>query len=152
MKTRSILTLIASCLMLFSVSAVFSQAADPAVKKSDAGICHDKASTSYGTTKKFEAFPTMEACLKSGGRAPANAAVAEVIVKKSDSGICHDKSSASYEKNSEIHALQNTGRVCEEWWHLAQEIKHHARKSAAHALQILSQMTQLPINWHGALM
>ena len=71
MKTRSILTLIASCLMLFSVSAVFSQAADPAVKKSDAGICHDKASTSYGTTKKFEAFPTMEACLKSGGRAPA---------------------------------------------------------------------------------
>ena len=88
MKTRSILTLIASCLMLFSASAVFAQAADPAVKKSDAGICHDKASTSYGTTKKFEAFPTMEACLKSGGRAPANAAVAEVIVKKSDSGIC----------------------------------------------------------------
>lgn len=102
MKTRSFLTLIASCLMLFSASAVFSQAADPAVKKSDAGICHDKASTSYGTTKKFEAFPTMEACLKSGGRAPANAAVAEVIVKKSDSGICHDKSSASYEKTQKF--------------------------------------------------
>jgi len=44
----------------------------------------------------------MEACLKSGGRAPANAAVAEVIVKKSDSGICHDKSSASYEKTQKF--------------------------------------------------
>ncbi|MDE3232724.1 MAG: hypothetical protein KGN99_05400 [Pseudomonadota bacterium] len=44
----------------------------------------------------------MEACLKSGGRAPANAAVAEVVVKKSDSGICHDKSSASYEKTQKF--------------------------------------------------
>jgi hypothetical protein len=44
----------------------------------------------------------MEACLKSGGRAPANAAVAEVLVKKSDSGICHDKSSASYEKTQKF--------------------------------------------------
>jgi hypothetical protein len=102
MKTRSTLTLIASCLALISASAVFAQAADPAVKKSDAGICHDKSSTSYGTTKKFEAFPNMEACLKSGGRAPANAAVAEVLVKKSDSGICHDKSSASYEKTQKF--------------------------------------------------
>jgi hypothetical protein len=40
--------------------------------------------------------------LKSGGRAPANAAVAEVVVKKSDSGICHDKSSASYEKTQKF--------------------------------------------------
>ena len=98
MKTRSTLTLIASCLTLLSASAVFAQSADPAVKKSEAGICHDKSSTSYGTTKKFEAFPNMEACLKSGGRAPANAAV----VKKSDSGICHDKSSASYEKTQKF--------------------------------------------------
>jgi hypothetical protein len=44
----------------------------------------------------------MEACLKSGGRAPANAAVAEVLVKKSDSGICHDNSSASYEKTQKF--------------------------------------------------
>jgi len=32
MKTRSTLTLIASCLTLLSASAVFAQAADPAVK------------------------------------------------------------------------------------------------------------------------
>jgi hypothetical protein len=90
MKTRSTLTLIASCLTLLSASAVFAQSADPAVKKSEAGICHDKSSTSYGTTKKFEAFPNMEACLKSGGRAPAR------------------QKQCQLRKNSEIHALQIT--------------------------------------------
>ena len=102
MKTRFTLALIATCLTLFNANFASAQTADPAVKKSDSGICHDKSSTSYGATKKFEAFTTMDACLKSGGRAPANAAVAEVIVKKSDSGICHDKTSASYEKTQKF--------------------------------------------------
>jgi hypothetical protein len=101
MKNRFSITMIASCLTLLSAGTVLAQAADPAVKKSDSGICHDKSSTSYGATKKFEAFANMDACLKSGGRAPANAA-AEVVVKKSDSGICHDKSSASFEKTQKF--------------------------------------------------
>jgi len=108
MKTRSTLTLIASCLTLLSASAVFAQSADPAVKKSEAGICHDKSSTSYGTTKKFEAFPNMEACLKSGGRAPANAAVAEVVVKKIGQRHLPRQKQCQLRKNSEIHALQIT--------------------------------------------
>jgi hypothetical protein len=48
----------------------------------------------------------MDACLKSGGRAPANAAAAETVVKKSDSGICHDKTSASYEKTQKFTAFK----------------------------------------------
>ena len=49
----------------------------------------------------------MEACLKSGGRAPANAAAPEpVMVKKSDSGICHDKSSTSFEKTQKFTAFK----------------------------------------------
>jgi hypothetical protein len=74
------------------------EAAEPAVKKSDAGICHDKNSNSFGNTKKFTAFATMDECVKSGGRPAAGqpAATAEPIVKKSDSGICHDKNSTSY--------------------------------------------------------
>jgi hypothetical protein len=84
-----------------------AQGADPAVKKSDSGICHDKTSSSYGATKKFEAFPNLEACLKSGGRVPANAAAPEVVVvKKSDSGICHDKSSPSFEKTQKFTAFK----------------------------------------------
>ena len=106
MHKRFTLTLIASFFSLFSASTVLAQAADATVKKSDSGICHDKSSTSYGATKKFEAFPNMEACLKSGGRAPANAAVAEVVVKKSDSGICHDKNSASFEKTQKFTAFK----------------------------------------------
>jgi len=78
-------------------------AADPAVKKSDAGICHDKTSPSYGNTKKFTAFKTLDECVKSGGTLPAKtAAAAEPVVKKSDSGICHDKTSASYERTQKF--------------------------------------------------
>lgn len=80
------------------------EAADPVVKKSDAGICHDKTSTSYGNTKKFTGFTSMDECVKSGGRHAAGqpTAAAEPIVKKSDSGICHDKNSPSYERTQKF--------------------------------------------------
>ena len=78
-------------------------AAEPEVKKSDSGICHDKTSASYGNTKKFTAFKTVDECVKSGGTLPAKtAAAAEPVVKKSDSGICHDKSSPSYERTKKF--------------------------------------------------
>jgi hypothetical protein len=81
-------------------------AADPVVKKSDSGICHDKSSNSFSNTKKFTAFASMDECVKSGGRAaagkPAAGAAPEPIVKKSDSGICHDKSSPSYERTQKF--------------------------------------------------
>jgi hypothetical protein len=79
------------------------EAAEPAVKKSDTGICHDKTSASYGNTKKFTAFKTLDECVKSGGTLPAKtAAAAEPVVKKSDSGICHDKTSPSYERTKKF--------------------------------------------------
>jgi hypothetical protein len=80
------------------------EAADPVVKKSDTGICHDKTSASFGNTKKFTAFASMDECVKSGGRPAAGqpAAAAEPIVKKSDSGICHDKNSPSYERTKKF--------------------------------------------------
>lgn len=105
MKLRLTSALLTSCVLFGTPSLVLAQAADPAVKKSESGICHDKTSTSYGATKKFETFANMEACLKSGGRAPANAAP-EVLVKKSDSGICHDKNSASFEKTQKFTAFK----------------------------------------------
>ena len=70
------------------------KAAEPAVKKSDNGICHDKSSPSFGNTKKFTAFNSMDECVKSGGKAP--------VVKKSDSGICHDSKSPSYERTKKF--------------------------------------------------
>jgi hypothetical protein len=86
--------------------AIAAEPAAPAVKKSDAGICHDKTSNAYGNTKKFTPFASMDECVKSGGRAPAGqpaaAATAEPIVKKSESGICHDKSSTSYERTKKF--------------------------------------------------
>ena len=81
------------------------KAAEPAVKKSDNGICHDKSSPSFGNTKKFTAFNSMDECVKSGGKAPAGqsaAAAAAPVVKKSDSGICHDSKSPSYERTKKF--------------------------------------------------
>jgi hypothetical protein len=80
------------------------EASEPVVKKSDAGICHDKNSNSYGNTKKFTGFASMDECVKSGGRPAAGqpTAAAEPIIKKSDSGICHDKNSASYERTKKF--------------------------------------------------
>jgi len=93
-------TLLSLCLSV-SYAADKNEVADPVVKKSDAGICHDKNSPSFGNTKKFTGFTSMDECIKSGGRATAGQA-AETIVKKSDSGICHDKNSASYERTKKF--------------------------------------------------
>jgi hypothetical protein len=107
MQHRALSALIISLAFLVLPHLANAQAPDPAVKKSESGICHDKSSTSYAVTKKFEAFANLEACLKSGGRAPANAAAPEpVMVKKSDSGICHDKSSTSFEKTQKFTAFK----------------------------------------------
>ena len=79
--------------------AATAWAADPAVKKSDAGICHDSSSPSYGNTKKFTPYNSVDDCVKSGGKLPAGKeAPASDVVKKSDAGICHDKSSPHYDK------------------------------------------------------
>ena len=82
------------------------EAAEPAVKKSDSGICHDKTSPSFANTKKFTPFNSVDECVKSGGKLPAGqpaaAAPAAPIVKKSDSGICHDAKSPSYERTKKF--------------------------------------------------
>ncbi len=79
---------------------------EPSVKKSDSGICHEKGSPSYGNTKKFTPFATVDECVKSGGKLPAGqpaaAAPAAPMVKKSDSGICHDAKSPSYERTKKF--------------------------------------------------
>ncbi len=101
MNSHSVKLLMAACI---SACACTAFAADPVVKKSDTGICHDKTSASFANTKNFAPFASMDECIKSGGRAPAGqpAAAAEPIVKKSDSGICHDKNSASYERTKKF--------------------------------------------------
>ena len=60
-------------LFLLSISIVscgLPNNAHAQVKKSTSGICHDRSSSSYNRTKSFEAFSTIEACLRSGGRLP----------------------------------------------------------------------------------
>ena len=43
-------------------------AAQPAVKKSQQGICHERGSGAYKLTKHFESYDSLELCLASGGR------------------------------------------------------------------------------------
>ena len=87
-----------------ALAADKKEAAEPMVKKSDAGICHDKSSPSFGNTKKFTPFASLDECVKSGGKPPAAqpAAPATAVVKKSESGICHDAKSPSYERTKKF--------------------------------------------------
>ena len=62
----------ASCLMV--LAAGVTHAADPAVKKSSSGICHDSSSPNYKQLKDFTPYKTIDACLKSGGKMPAGVA------------------------------------------------------------------------------
>ena len=62
----------ASCLMV--LAAGVAHAADPAVKKSSSGICHDDSSPNYKQLKDFTPYKTIDACLKSGGKMPAGVA------------------------------------------------------------------------------
>jgi hypothetical protein len=41
-------------------------------KATSSGICHAPGSASYKSVKKFTPYPTLEACLASGGRLPKN--------------------------------------------------------------------------------
>lgn len=43
---------------------------NPAVKKSNAGICHKKGTNFYNNTKNFTAYNSIDDCLSSGGRLP----------------------------------------------------------------------------------
>jgi len=61
------------------------------VKKSSSGICHDQQSPHYDRTKNFKAFDSLDKCLKSGGRLPAN-------FKKSEAS-----SGSSYSRNAFKH-------------------------------------------------
>ena len=87
-----------------AMAADKKEAVEPAVKKSESGICHDKTSNSFGNTKTFTAFSNLDDCVKSGGKLPAGQPVATAvpIVKKSDSGICHDSKSPSYERTKKF--------------------------------------------------
>ncbi len=42
------------------------------VKKSQSGICHEQGTSLYKRTQNFEPFDSLEKCLASGGRRPAN--------------------------------------------------------------------------------
>jgi hypothetical protein len=58
---------------LFATGGVLAQgAADPEVKKSSAGICHERGTGSYGRTKNFEPYDSLEKCVASGGRRATN--------------------------------------------------------------------------------
>ena len=50
--------------------SAWAHAEAPAVKKSKNGICHAAGSTYYALTKHYTPYPSMSACLDSGGRRP----------------------------------------------------------------------------------
>ena len=69
LQKKNIVLMIAVFLAVFLFSGC-SLNSDPAVKKSNTGICHEKGTFFYNNTKKFTAYNSIDECLRSGGRLP----------------------------------------------------------------------------------
>ncbi|MBU0633039.1 hypothetical protein KKA17_10390 [bacterium] len=54
--------------LAISLNTVLLADDNPPVKKSKSGICHPVGGTYYDKTKNFTSYPSLEACIKSGGR------------------------------------------------------------------------------------
>lgn len=77
--------------LLVLASVPFSTFASDNIKKSTQGICHDQSSPSYKRTKKFTSYPSIEACIASGGVLPKQ--------EKEKSKSTDIKSSAGYSRS-----------------------------------------------------
>lgn len=52
------------------VPTVAAAQSGPAVKMSRSGICHPRGGSYYNKTKTYTPYPSMEACIRAGGRPP----------------------------------------------------------------------------------
>ena len=126
MKQKQMIAWVASCVMV--LFAGLAQAADPVVKKSSSGICHDESSPNYKQLKDFTPYKTIDACLKSGGKMPAGVAApapapasgkvsdagksssskatASGQIKKSSSGICHAPGTEYYDRTQNFEPFR----------------------------------------------
>lgn len=64
------------------------------VKKSSSGICHDEHSGSYTRTKRFTAYPSVQACLDDSGKLPKSSA--KRIVKQAANDALNEGRKFSY--------------------------------------------------------
>jgi hypothetical protein len=64
----ALLTAIMSAWLTIAPAYGQSAAAEPVVKMSRSGICHERGTVHYQQTIYFEAFDSMAACLSAGGR------------------------------------------------------------------------------------
>jgi len=67
MKKIFLLSLVFMSVLIFSGCSLTG---DPAVKKSNTGICHEKGTNFYNNTKNFTAYDNISDFLDSGGRLP----------------------------------------------------------------------------------
>jgi hypothetical protein len=91
-----------------------TDAAGPAVKKSQTQICHPRGTKTYAQTRRYKAYDSLQACLDAGGRlpkgvtvdrgAPAAQAPNQAVfnsgdpsfVRKSRAGICYEATDRAY--------------------------------------------------------
>lgn len=57
---------------LFVIALNPAYPAEPSVKQSSRGICHDQRSPHYARTRNYQPFNTLDECLASDGRLPAS--------------------------------------------------------------------------------
>jgi len=67
------------CVILLATgsASIAADVSEVAVKKSRRGVCHERGTAGYQQTVHFQAFPSVQSCLKSGGRLPKGTAHAK---------------------------------------------------------------------------
>mgnify|MGYP005819927329 FL=1 len=82
------------------VLVLISQAQAQVIKKSNSGICHPPQSSYYERTKNFRSFESLQACLDSGGRLPANLPRSSITEGTAPSSALPQRSAAAgYERS-----------------------------------------------------
>lgn len=77
-----------------------SQAQAQVIKNSNSGICHPPQSSYYERTKNFRSFESLQSCLDSGGRLPANLPRSAIPERTAPSAVLPQRSAAAgYERS-----------------------------------------------------
>ena len=87
------------------------------VKKSNSGICHPPESSYYERTRDFRPFETLQACLDSGGRLPANlnsSAVSEGTPERLPRSTTSSASASGYDRSRFGHGWDDADGDCQD--------------------------------------
>lgn len=107
-------TMAATLARVALVLVLSSQVQAQVIKKSSSGICHPPQSSYYERTRNFRSFDTLQACLDSGGRLPANLPRSSVTERSTPIASTSLPATTSYERSAFGHGWDDADGNCQD--------------------------------------